>query len=134
MACSKLKGFIVMRFLRPMAVAVVIAGSPVTEAQGLVAKAKASRAAFAQRMFLQETIFEMRGKSCPTLVSAMSSGELRCEVRAQLITDLKCAVVASRREMGEALTEARARASEQARKFAAEMKEVTRARGRRAEF
>jgi hypothetical protein len=61
----------------------------------------------------------------------LAKAAILSEVREQLMTEVKCAVVTARREMNLSVEEARAISVEHARKLAAEVKEATRGRGRK---
>ena len=118
-------------------IAVLVCGKMSAEAaDGAVGKAKELRSEFVTRasfLDVRALILEIRERRNPMLIPEKASA-LRCQVREQLVMEMKCAVVAARQELSDSLDEARAKSVEQARKLAAEVKEVARERGRKVEF
>jgi hypothetical protein len=113
-------------------------------AAGLVANASdapkegttVSRSEFTARaefLDLREMIMAIRERRSAALIPAKASA-VRRQAREHVIAEMKCTMVAARQELSASLDEARAKALEQARKLAAETKEVARAKGRRVEF
>ena len=113
-------------------------------AAGLVANASdgpkvgttVSRSEFIERaefLDVRELIMAIRERRSAALIPAKGM-DVRCHVREQVVAEMKCAVVAARQELSASLDEARAKAIEQARKLAAEVKEVAREKGRKVEF